>query len=40
MAQQSWRTYAIAAAALITAVLLVRWAAIGVVRDAHAASTV
>ncbi|MFD3471067.1 CBS domain-containing protein [Streptomyces sp. NPDC058682] len=38
VAQHPWRRYAVAAAALITAALLARWAAIAVVRDVHAAS--
>ncbi|MCX5309101.1 hypothetical protein OG304_37670 [Streptomyces sp. NBC_00160] len=40
MAQHPWWRYAVAAAALATAGLLIRWAVMGVVRDANATGTV
>ncbi|MFF3727389.1 hypothetical protein ACFYYM_34030 [Streptomyces erythrochromogenes] len=40
MGKHSWQWYAVTAAALTAAALLVWWGAMAVVRDVHAANTV
>ncbi|WP_267882858.1 hypothetical protein [Streptomyces sp. NRRL S-237] len=40
MRKHSWQRYAVTAAALIAAALLVWWGAMAVVRDVHATSAI